>query len=261
MNSVGQPSRHHIYPKRYFGDSATWFAWNKLTAKDVHALREEPGFEGQDIYFYLNHPIRFVRLVGLVVQIDVVSEGKWTLLTLDDSSGANIEVKIEKRRRIAGDDDEYPSNTYVDNVHVLVNTGQATILVNSQPLELGTVIGAQGTITAFRQSRQLNLKRIFRVKDTNEEATHWLRAANWKQQVLSKPWILSRQRQDEIDEEVRQAELKEQKRAKSKRKKQAKYGEKYRQKQAAQEEKRQVVEEMFNNGALPGSEVLPKPWD
>lgn len=224
-------------------------------------MREEPGFEGQDIYFYLNQPIRFVRLVGLVVQIDVVSEGRYTLLTLDDSSGANIEVKIEKRSRVAGDETIYATNTLIDNVDVKVYVGGSTILVNGRPLELGTVIGAQGTITSFRQSRQLSLKKIFRVQDTNQEAAHWMRAADWKKDILSKPWVLSRQQQDAIDEQLRQDELKEEKREKLKRKKQAKYDEKYRQKQAAKEEKREVVEAMLNKGALPGSEVLPRPWD
>jgi len=36
-----------IYPKRYFDASRTWFEWNKVTAKDVFALREERGFEGR----------------------------------------------------------------------------------------------------------------------------------------------------------------------------------------------------------------------
>ncbi|EME45026.1 hypothetical protein DOTSEDRAFT_33627 [Dothistroma septosporum NZE10] len=228
---------------------------------DVHVLREEPGFEGQDIYFYLNHPIRFVRLVGLVVQIDSFSDGKWTILTLDDSSGANIEVKIEKRTRATGDDAQHPSNTLVDNVNVLIELGRPTILVNAKPLELGTVIGAQGIITTFRQSRQLSLKRIFRVKDTNEEALHWGKAVDWKQKILSNRWVLSRQQQDAIDEQVRQEERKEQERARLHRKKQAKYDEKYRQKRAAREEKRQIVEAQFNKGALPGSEILPRPWD
>lgn len=46
MTSV--PGRHaaQIYKKTYFGASHTWDVWNKLTASDVFALTEEPGFEG-----------------------------------------------------------------------------------------------------------------------------------------------------------------------------------------------------------------------
>jgi hypothetical protein len=36
-----------IYKKTYFGASRTWDTWNKLTASDVFALTEEPGFEGR----------------------------------------------------------------------------------------------------------------------------------------------------------------------------------------------------------------------
>ena len=48
---------------------------------------------GQNIYFYLNHPIRFVRIVGVVVAIDDINL-KYSALTLDDGSGATVELKI-----------------------------------------------------------------------------------------------------------------------------------------------------------------------
>ncbi len=35
-----------IYPAYCFPASPTYDVWVKLTAADVHALREEPGFEG-----------------------------------------------------------------------------------------------------------------------------------------------------------------------------------------------------------------------
>jgi hypothetical protein len=36
-----------IYPAYTFNQSRTWFNWVKLTAADVHGLREEPGFQGK----------------------------------------------------------------------------------------------------------------------------------------------------------------------------------------------------------------------
>lgn len=50
MTSASNASARTIYPKRYFDASRTWFEWNKVTAKDVFALREERGFEGEQHY-------------------------------------------------------------------------------------------------------------------------------------------------------------------------------------------------------------------
>lgn len=53
MDIVAFAARHDmnrrsapIYPAYTFSESRTWFNWAKLTAADLHGLREEPGFEG-----------------------------------------------------------------------------------------------------------------------------------------------------------------------------------------------------------------------
>lgn len=46
MTSAPDRRAAPIYKKTYFGASHTWDTWNKLTASDVFALTEEPGFEG-----------------------------------------------------------------------------------------------------------------------------------------------------------------------------------------------------------------------
>ncbi|KAI9654448.1 MAG: hypothetical protein M1831_005414 [Alyxoria varia] len=84
-----------IYPAFCFKASPTYNKWVKLTAADVHALRREPGFEGQNVFFHLNHPLRYVYLCGPVVAIDFITS-RYVLFTLDDSSGANVEIKIER---------------------------------------------------------------------------------------------------------------------------------------------------------------------
>jgi len=85
--------QHQIYPAYCFGASPTYNKWVKLTATDVHALRREPGFEIQYIHFHLNHPIRFVYLCGVVTEIEYLNNW-FTLITLDDGSGASVECKI-----------------------------------------------------------------------------------------------------------------------------------------------------------------------
>lgn len=59
------------YGRYLFAHSPTYSCWARLSSKDVHtALHHRPGFEGQDLWFYLNHPIRWIRIVGLVVAYD-----------------------------------------------------------------------------------------------------------------------------------------------------------------------------------------------
>lgn len=60
-----------FYPSYLFSRSPTFSSWARLTAHDLqHRLHSLPGFEGQNIWFFGNHPIRWVRIIGLVVSFD-----------------------------------------------------------------------------------------------------------------------------------------------------------------------------------------------
>lgn len=249
--------KHVIYPRRYFDASPTWFQWNKLTASDVLGLREEPGFEGQHVYFNLNHPIRYIRLVGLVVDIELTKGGKYLLISLDDSSGACIEIKAELRERKPDDLAEYPSNTFVDNLDVTVNLSTPHVYVDRHPLSIGTVIKVKGTIDSFRGKRQLKLERIWVVKDTNEEAKAWAETAQWKQDVLSRSWVLTESQRQEIDAQLEREALKEREREKKRKLVGNEYAAKKAKKLEKREEKRRRDEAKLDQGALPHSHVLP----
>lgn len=218
-------------------------------------------FAGQNVFFYLNNPIRLVRIVGLIVQINTVALGKYTLLTIDDGSGANIEVKIQRRDRQPGEDAEYPSNTLVDNVDVTFQWGEPTVHLDKKPLAIGSVVRAQGELSSYRNQRQVVLNRLFRVKDTNEEAVHWSKAADWKRSVLSKPWVLTQEQRDAVEEKLRKQERKDYERRKKRLKLQSADDEKKMQKEARREARRMAEQEKMDAGALAGSEVLPRPWD
>ena len=250
------PVAYQIYAKRYFDASPTWFQWNRLSATDVHALREERGFEGQNIYFCLNHPIRFVRLVGLIVDINLVAE-KYIILTLDDSSGACIEIKTEMRAVQEDDHAEYPSNTIVDNVDAVVTWGVPTLYVNKEPADIGTVVKIKGTIDTFRKNRQLRLERAWIVKDTNEEAKAWAETAQWHRDVLSKPWVLTATKRAEIDEKINRDAVKDREKMQKKRAMDSQHAERKRHRGERAEERRRREEEKYNAGALLGSHSVP----
>ncbi|KAK4553144.1 hypothetical protein LTR86_009871 [Recurvomyces mirabilis] len=251
---------HVIYPKRYWDESATWKNWNKVTAADIHhALRTESGFEGQNVYFYGNHPIQFVRVVGLLV--DTEQRGRYTILSIDDSSGACIDVKIERRHVKVGDEAEYPSNTSIDNVNVKIDLALPTLILNAKPVDIGTVLEVKGTVSVFRNTRQIDLARLFRVKDTNAEAAAWVKTAQWKTDVLSQAWILSTEQRRRVDEKVREEERQERERKNKRQEWSAKHADKRRDQEEKKEAKRKRSELKYSTGALYGSHLLPTPWD
>ncbi|GAB1741065.1 hypothetical protein NU219Hw_g6314t1 [Hortaea werneckii] len=255
--TIAEPT---VHPRRYFDASPTFQHWNKVTCADVHALRSEPGFQGQGIYFHLNHPIQYIRVVGLLVDIQTVAGGKYTLLTLDDSSGECLVLKI-KSRDLRQSNEEYPSNTEIDNVDVLVSLGDTTVLLNSAPLQIGDVLKAKGTVEFFRNKRQLDLKRLFLVPSTNAEAQAWSETAKWKRDVLSKPWLLTQEARDEIDKDILRQAQKERDHARRKQDRSRKVEEKRRRHDEKAEVKRKKLDAIYNAGALKGSNIIFAPWE
>ncbi|KAI0625889.1 OB-fold nucleic acid binding domain [Pyrenophora tritici-repentis] len=189
--SMQPPTRpYRLYPAYCFRASPTFNIWAKITAADVQALQTEKGFEGQRIYFHLNHPIRYVRVVGVIVAIDDINL-RYTVLTLDDGSGRTIELKIVRLPPAERNPVDTSSNTELSNVDIISRCGIFEVVVDSQPLDIGSVVKAKCTISEFRGIKQLELKRVSIVSTTNEEAKAWAETAAFKQKVLSKPWHLS----------------------------------------------------------------------
>jgi hypothetical protein len=211
---------------------------------------------GQRIYFHLNHPIRYVRLVGVVVAIDDINQN-YTVLTIDDGSGKNIEVKIVRLNPEIYNPVKSPSNTMIDNVNVISQCGVFEVMVDQQPLDIGTVVKAKCTIFELWGRKQLEMKRVWVVTDTNEEAQAWAETAAFKQEVLATPWHISSTEHKRITKEIK----KEQKRAQeyerlkaehaAKKKEHMKAREEYLAKREAKSEARRRIEEvMMNAGAL-----------
>ncbi|KAF2737101.1 hypothetical protein EJ04DRAFT_431724 [Polyplosphaeria fusca] len=256
MSTTTPVPSYRLFPAYCFEASPTYNAWVKLFVADVHALRSEPDFATQKIYFFLNHPVRFVCVVGAVVAIDDINT-KYTILTIDDGSGATVEVKIVRLTPDTYNPVEFPSNTVVDNVHVVSRLGVFEVTVNHQPLDIGTVIKAKCTISEFRSQKQLELKRVWIVRTTNEEAEAWAETAAWKKQVLSTPWRLTsrehKQITDGINSKKQKAQQEEQLRAerdfKSKERRKAR-GERMAAREIKLESRRRKEELMMNAGSL-----------
>jgi len=194
----GSNSTLTFYPAYCYKASPTYFAWVKLTAADVHnTLSTRRGFEGQNLYFYLNHPIQFVYLVGVVVSYEDFHEKRW-LLIIDDSSGATIEVACAKP--VNKDDKNVgvePAKEAAGpaGLELAEEQARADILAS---IDVGSVIQVRGKIATFRDTRQIQLERIAIVPDTNAEMRFWEQRTKMKADVLSTPWKLSPEEQSRL---------------------------------------------------------------
>ncbi|KAI5207395.1 hypothetical protein E4T39_01945 [Aureobasidium subglaciale] len=245
-----------VHNAKYFFASPTYNKWVKLTAADVHALREVKGFEGQNVYFHHNHPIRFVYLVGPIVAMQQIPNTKFLLLTLDDSSGACIDIKIERKdptKVEAG-----TTNTVVANLDISTAFGyDSEIRVDGQVVDIATVIKVKCTIGRFRGVKQLVLKRCGVLKDTTEEIAAWESMAEFKRDVLAKPWILSAADRVLLDAQLQEEAMREQEEERRERrtrraiqKREEHRAEKRQAREEEKEKRRLAAEKKFNQGAL-----------
>lgn len=197
-----------------------------------------------------------MRLVGVIVAIDDINI-RYTVLTIDDGSGANIELKIVRIPPLEHNPVDTSSSTTIENVTVISRFGIFKVLIDQQSLEIGTVVKAKGTISEFRGIKQLDLKRLWVVTSTNEEVQAWAGAATFKEAVLSKPWHISSTEGRKIKSSIRAEKRKEQEFQRRK----AEYETKVRehrqvrdvqiaQREAKLESRRRKEEAMMNAGAL-----------
>lgn len=147
-----------FYPRASFKHSEVFASWAKLFCADVHDLVKLKDLEETGIYFWLNHPIRFVRLVGLVVGSD--ERERFWQATLDDGSGRSVDLILQLPM------------VPVRGVHV------------------GDLVKVKGTLSEFRQVRQVEVRRWTLLRDPNDEYRAWMETVEFKNTVLSQPWHL-----------------------------------------------------------------------
>lgn len=123
------------------------------------------------MYFVLNHPINYVRLVGVIVAFNV-HETRY-ILTLDDSSGATIEVTC-KRQALRPTTNVHGSNAATTREPLpssgadLDNGGGYGIApsnnkINMGGIDVGSVVKVKGVVGEYRGEKQLMLERICRL--------------------------------------------------------------------------------------------------
>jgi Telomere regulation protein Stn1 len=196
-----------FYPAYTFSSSPTYFAWVKLTAHDIHhVLRSRPRFTAltanskTELLFYLNHPIQFVHVTGVVVAYEDYYDKFWSF-TIDDGSGEVVECvcwKPEKEQ--VKDDDSQSEKVDVEPKKKEVGHMEREEIIKM--FDIGTVVQVKGTISTFREVRQLNIERLSVVSSTNYEVLVIAARTKFLEEVLMKPWVVSPNRQKQLLKEA-----------------------------------------------------------
>lgn len=194
-----------FYPAYTFSSSPTYFAWVKLTAHDIlRVLRSRPGFTSStgnaksELLFYLNHPIQFVQVFGVVVAYEDYFDKFWSF-TVDDGSGDVIECACWKS------DGEQAKDGKTKTEKITEEQEEKEAVIKS--LDIGTVVQVKGTISTFRDVRQLNIERLSVVHSTNYEVLLMDARTKFHKEILMKPWAVSANRQKRL---LRDAEVEKQ---------------------------------------------------
>ncbi|OAQ73903.1 endo-1,3-beta-glucanase Engl1 [Pochonia chlamydosporia 170] len=182
-----------IYPRYCFHLSPTANSWCLVTASDIHGLRQHPGFEGENFFFYKNLPIKWARVVGPVVAIDEAA-GRRRIYTIDDSSGKCIEALVKMP----------PPTTLNDAPRRMQARAGAAAGGAAEPsapdsdslgpyghIDVGDVVDVKGALSTFREKAQINVEKMVIVKGTAQEVKLWEKRTKFRQEVLDRTWILS----------------------------------------------------------------------
>ncbi|EGC49578.1 OB-fold nucleic acid binding domain-containing protein [Histoplasma capsulatum var. duboisii H88] len=173
-----------------------------MAAADVHRLNLRPGFECQNICFYLNHPIQFICAAGIIVARD--EQERRSILVLDDSSGACLEVVCSKNTQEVHSNTNTITSSNTNNNNMDNTTpSQPTHLtsatkkpLNITPLLPGVRAKLKGTISYFRGMFQLCLERYEMLHNMTAEVHFWDERTRFRLQVLCVPWVVT---QEEVE--------------------------------------------------------------
>ncbi|KAK4232499.1 hypothetical protein QBC38DRAFT_462910 [Podospora fimiseda] len=178
--------REDIYPQYCFHLSPTLDHWCHFRTADLVRLTSHPGFNGQHIYFHKNHPIKWVRVCGVVVAISELDGRR--IYTIDDSSGETIDCVLNVPRSFGGQGPDVGTAEW--NYKVKEDTTGRTFATVDAPIDVGHVLDIKGSVDEFREEKQIVPDKIKHLRTTEQEALFWAKAAQLRRGVLDKPWVL-----------------------------------------------------------------------
>lgn len=152
------------------------------------------------MFFHGNHPIKWVRIAGIVVAIDEYSGRR--VVTVDDSSGTNIECVVSLPAPVPS---TAPAATAEPTT--IAQKAPAALTAAIQPVagpdavktpenicdvDVGFAVDVKGGLKVFRDQKQIKVEKMVRVRSTEQEMRFWAKVNKFRGDVLSKPWVLDK---------------------------------------------------------------------
>ena len=225
------PQQPRIYPPLLHPLSTTISRWAPLSAVDIHALRTHniynPSLLSKDklVWHWGNHPVQWVRVVGVVVGIDDFGLGSADgggngsrnngrsgrrVLTVDDSSGMCVECcavvplgGVEVGRDEGGSRHLRQLEALSSRIHDTKKEDkeQPTLqdpAVSWKDIDIGRVIKVKGIAGMWRDVMQINVIKIVVVRSTDEEVRCWGEVGAFRKEVLNVPWVVSQEEEERL---------------------------------------------------------------
>ena len=173
------------YPSELWNRSHTYKRYVRLSIADIHRLhrldgptaarKDEPG---GSVFYMLNHPIRWVQVVGRIVVAEAREQKD--LIVLDDGSSATVDIwigeeKIRKSILLTRDDED---------LWIQPKKRQEVALCP------GDCIKIKGELMqTWYGVRQVEVFELERLHDPNLELQFWRTRLSFRQAVLEKSWV------------------------------------------------------------------------
>jgi hypothetical protein len=163
---------------------------------------------GKEIYHHGNHPIKWVRITGVIIAVDEFSARR--VFTIDDSSGVCIEctcpapppsdlaVPAHLDQALGGGK---PVNTTVQTPKAGPATKPSTPSVETplvpwEDMDVGVVVKIKGKPNKFRDVKQIDIIKVEVIRSTEQEVRCWNEVLAFRVDVLRVPWVVSKEVED-----------------------------------------------------------------
>ncbi|KAH6680303.1 hypothetical protein B0J14DRAFT_262465 [Halenospora varia] len=199
-----EKAKPHIYPEYCHELSPTIKRWCPLLAKDIHSLDWRGVYNnGRPLYHFGNHPVKWVRLTGVVVAVDEFTERR--VWRLDDSSGVCVECTAPVPAAEAPNGVVVVTKPQTDSKSKPRN--DSTNMAKAGPsvtnpnipwdeVDVGTVVKVKGGISNFRDQKQVEVIKIEVLRSTDQEVKCWDEVVKFKREVLDVPWVVTPEQEE-----------------------------------------------------------------
>lgn len=155
---------------------------------------------GREIYYHGNHPIKWVRITGVIIAVDEFYARR--VFTIDDSSGVCIEctcpAPLPSEPTIPSRLDRGGSIVPVtSSSQTKAPTQQASTpsvdapLIPWDEMDVGVVVKIKGKPNTFRDTKQVDIIKAEVIRGTEQEVRCWNEVLAFRKDVLRVPWVVS----------------------------------------------------------------------